>query len=371
MDDKTVEIARRLNNDFYRRNAAAFSASRKTPWLGWERCVRIVKDAKLDASGTSFRNLQAGSCSGPQHNLSGELCHELPADLRHRSQHKASHSKARRGLSVFDLGCGNLRFEQFLSGALPEIALTFYAVDNCEELVDGGLAQAVGAPDLDAARVHYQQLDIMECLCQDARLSELLTAPLCDLSVAFGFMHHIPRQAYRKQVLTSLIDQTRTGGLVVVSFWQFLNNALLAKKAQQAHARAMKDLHLFPVHEPARNDEAADLVVHRGERDAAADLAAYKGTAREGGGTTNSGEAADDDSKINNNIKVTWEAGDYLLGWDNIPGAYRYCHSFSQVEIDWLSSSVAKKASVVARFKADGRSGDLNTYLILRVNRET
>jgi hypothetical protein len=57
---------------------------------------------------------------------------------------------------------------------------------------------------------------------------------------------------------------------------------------------------------------------------------------------------------------------DCLLGWKNISGAYRYCHSFSEAEIDGLLESVAGKASVVLRFVSDGRGDDLNTYLVLR-----
>jgi hypothetical protein len=115
--------------------------------------------------------------------------------------------------------------------------------------------------------------------------------------------------AWRVEILSSLVRQTRSGGIVVVSFWQFLSNGALAKKACSTHERALKDLQL-----PAL------------------------------------------------------DTGDYLLGWQDMPDVYRYCHSFSEVEIDQLVEAVADKASVVSRFVADGRTKNLNSYVVLKVH---
>ena len=94
-----------------------------------------------------------------------------------------------------------------------------------------------------------------------------------------------------------------------MSFWQFLRSEAMREKAQASHNRALVELGL---------------------------------------------EDLDDN--------------DYLLGWKNIPGAYRYCHSFSDAEIDQLVEAVTEDATLVARFASDGRTDDLNTYVILRVN---
>ena len=59
------------------------------------------------------------------------------------------------------------------------------------------------------------------------------------------------------------------------------------------------------------------------------------------------------------------DPGDYLLGWQDDAQARRYCHSFTEEEIDRLAASVARDASEVARFSADGRAPGLNRYLIL------
>ena len=61
------------------------------------------------------------------------------------------------------------------------------------------------------------------------------------------------------------------------------------------------------------------------------------------------------------------ERNDYLLGWNAQPGVYRYCHHFDDGEVDRLADAVSDKARVVDRFTADGRSGNLNAYIVLRV----
>ncbi len=201
----------------------------------------------------------------------------------------------RKELSIFDLACGNLRFEAFLAAALPETELAFYAVDNCEALVPAGHS------------AHFQCLDVLGILHGGQRLNDQVKAPACDLSVSFGFMHHVPTAEYREEVLRTLIRKTRPAGYIIVSFWQFMKDAGLAKKAQATHAQALKDLGLPKL-----------------------------------------------------------EEDDYLLGWKNIPGEYRYCHNFSEAEIDRLVASVEDEAMPISRFVADGRTRNLNTYLILQ-----
>lgn len=251
MNIETAKILCDINRTFYRDNAGSFSATRTSAWPGWNRCVEALEDT-----------------------LSNE-----------------------RGIfSVFDLACGNLRFETFFRQALPGLETVFYAVDDCDGLV----------PSMSG--VHYRHLDILATLLNGSTLREQVAAPLCDLSVAFGFLHHVPTRSCRERVLASLVRQTCPGGHVIVSFWQFLNNDTMAEKARATHVRAMEDLGL-----PSLDDN------------------------------------------------------DFLLGWKNSPGVYRYCHSFSDDEVDRLADSVAEDAVPVDRFTADGRTGDLNSYLILRV----
>ena len=117
-----------------------------------------------------------------------------------------------------------------MTSELPETSLTFYAVDNCDELV----------PQM--PNVTYQSLDILAELMEGQILIDLLEPPACNLSVSFGFMHHIPLQEQRVEILSTLIRQTHPGGLVIVSFWQFLNDEALYAKAQATHACALSEL---------------------------------------------------------------------------------------------------------------------------------
>jgi SAM-dependent methyltransferase len=303
MNPETVKRLCALNNTFYRNNSASFAETRQSPWPGWTRCLEVLKGAWAN-----------------------------------------DRMNERRKLSVFDLACGNLRFEDFLASALPESALTFHAVDNCDSLVpQESDAEKYGTNVRSNRHVTYQSLDILDALQNGLNLNERLTAPLCDLAVSFGFLHHVPCGEYREKVLANLVRQTRPGGFVIVSLWQFLNDEALAKRAQVTHERALNELGL-----PAL------------------------------------------------------DSNDYLLGWQKLPGAYRYCHHFSEPEIDHLIESVAPKPASVcaasippsasaaasasapttaptaasvspsvslhARFTSDGRTANLNTYLILKVS---
>ncbi len=267
--DMNTEIARKLcavTSDFYRQQATSFSSTRHTAWAGWERCLQAARE-------------------------------QLPA--------------CEERLSVLDLACGNLRFEDFIAAQLPQARLSFHAVDNCDALAAlAGDAFGLSCAGAAASRVEidYQSLDVMDALFNGPHLEDALRAPVCDMSVSFGFMHHVPLASQRRAVLDALVGRTRPGGVVAVSFWRFLNSPQLADKARFTHERALAELGLPPLGE-----------------------------------------------------------GDFLLGWKNLPGAWRYCHNFTDAEVDDLAAFVASRADVLTRFAADGRTGNLNDYLVLRV----
>lgn len=148
-------------------------------------------------------------------------------------------------------------------------------------------------------------LDIVESLIADT-LVERLGPERFDFVVSFGFMHHVPGDALRLRLIRSLVEMTSPGGFVAISFWRFMDDAGLADKALRTTARGCDELDL------------------------------------------------------------RLDAGDYLVGWNGCEGAYRYCHSFDDDEIDVLVAAVAEKAAVVDRFLADGRTGALNSYIVLQ-----
>lgn len=202
---------------------------------------------------------------------------------------------------VFDLACGNLRFEVYLEEALPYADVRVHAVDSCDELA----ASARGL----ALPVTYELSDIVGGLIAGAPLRELHHAPQVDMAVSFGFLHHVPSEQLRVRVLEGLIDAVRPGGCVAVSLWQFMNNPALAAKAEATHAQAGAALGL-----------AADA----------------------------------------------FDEGDYLLGWKNVEGAWRYCHHFSDGEIERLIAAMTPSARLIDTFEADGRTGAMNRYLVLQ-----
>ena len=150
----------------------------------------------------------------------------------------------------------------------------------------------------------FQELDIIDVLVDDC-FNERVKAPQCDLVVCFGFMHHVPTFELRAALMRGLADKTGEGGAVAVSFWRFASDEALRKKALESTEHALQ---------------------------------AYE---------------------------LELEEGDYLLGWQNKEGAYRYCHSFTEDEALRIAES-CDDLEIVDKYAADGKSGDLNGYLVLR-----
>lgn len=279
MDTKFAQMLCQLNNDFYRDQAVSFSDTRHAKWPGWECCLKAVSSVFLDQSNSV----------------------------------------------VLDVACGNLRFEKFLASQLLERQIQVWALDSCDELLPqtcaGTLVEKVnadGADTPDATDVHlqinYLHCDVMEAIGSSKAFTYGI--PQADISVSFGFMHHVPLPEWRVQLLNSLIEATKPGGFVCVSFWEFLADEGLAAKAYKTHERALAELG------PVWGFSSADF-----------------------------------------------NDGDFLLGWRNTPGAYRYCHSFSTSEVDALIATVSSRAECVARFRADGRTETLNEYIVLQVTK--
>lgn len=275
-----------LNNRFYQSHASSFSETRQAPWPGWVRTFDTVLRTFADVESTD------------------PFC-------------------------VFDLACGNMRFEHFLSkqfenarqtGVTDPLAIRtpeFYGIDSCRDLAIDSRGHALKIPHL-----HFQELDVLQALMQlnPANTCEgLFDAPLADLSVCFGFMHHVPSSEFRVRVLDTLVRQTRPGGIIVISFWEFMNDERMAKKAVRAEARA----ELTPPFEGYDSSQ--------------------------------------------------FEPGDHLIGWQNDQHAYRYCHNYDDAQIAELVRGVRtfyKSGKVpvreLERFSADGRSDNLNRYAILK-----
>jgi tRNA (uracil-5-)-methyltransferase TRM9 len=123
-----------------------------------------------------------------------------------------------------------------------------------------------------------------------------------DLIVSFGVMHHIPSFSKRDEFVQKCADLLEENGILCLSFWNFLDDERIAKKQ------------------------------------------------------ANWGEAGLTSDDV--------EENDYLLTWERGAHAVRYCHYHTDKEIDELvKTSNLKK---IARYKAEGKNGNLNTYCIVK-----
>lgn len=156
------------------------------------------------------------------------------------------------------------------------------------------------------ARVRYQRLDVVGALL-GGELERSLDCGEHDLCVCFGFFHHVPTARLRLDLLRALLAKTRPGGTCCVSLWRFMEEPTLAERARATTLEA-----------------AAGLGIEEDRL----------------------GE------------------GDYLLGWQGKGGAWRYCHSFSNEDAAGLAEGVCDLARLRDDFLSDGRSGELNHYLV-------
>lgn len=60
-------------------------------------------------------------------------------------------------------------------------------------------------------------------------------------------------------------------------------------------------------------------------------------------------------------------AHDYLLGWQDEPDVWRFCHHATEEEVDRLVTASSGHLRELCRFSADGRTGRLNRYVVLEV----
>lgn len=210
-------------------------------------------------------------------------------------------------LRVADIACGNLRLVDFLIDAFPHAAIEYHGIDVQPALI--------GSHERDLperVRVTTHEEDVLDGLLDAAGADPLANLPACHVTCSFGFMHHVPDMRLREAVLAELVRHTAPGGIVSCSLWQFMHDARLARKAGEAEQRAAAD----------------------------PPFASYRADAL--------------------------EPGDHLLPWQDSEGL-RYCHHFEEGEVDRLVASLpVARVRELSRFFADGRTGDLNRYLVLR-----
>jgi len=131
---------------------------------------------------------------------------------------------------------------------------------------------------------------------------ESLSPVTFDVVVAFGITHHIPSNELRKKWFSQLSKLVSKNGLLIFTIWNYQDDLRFTPK--QSH----------------------DLI---------------------------------------SDIKL--EEGDYFLGWANNKNAKRYFHKYSVKEISDIEEILASAGlKQIKRFKADGKTGDLNEYFVYK-----
>lgn len=185
-----------------------------------------------------------------------------------------------------------------------EASLSYEAccVDNCLALAD-----------LDVS-CRYIECDIVSGLLEhdDSFGSRIFAPQVYDLVACFGFFHHVPGFESRQMLLSTILEALKPGGIALVSFWRFMDNEKLSAKAAQSHKFFSERLY------------EAGLQLDQ------------------------------------------LEDGDYFLAWQDREDVCRYCHHFSEVEIDRLVKGVKTQACVLDRYREDGKDHRSNEYLVLQ-----
>jgi len=254
MDEKTVRALNAINRSFYGEMAEAFSVTRRAPWPGWTRLPPLLRT----------------------HHPDGEL-------------------------AVLDVGCGNGRFGAYLADALPlaRTRLHYHGLDSSEALLATLRARA-----LPCAKVETIRSDLIE-----TPIEETLGPRSFALVAAFGFLHHVPAERNRTELLRALAAKLAPGGLLAFAVWRF-----------EAFERFRVRERPWAEHN-SRSDEPI--------------------------------------------LEDQLEAGDRLLPWGEDGRAVRYCHFADDAEVErWLAEL---PLDIVARYDADGREGSLNRYFVLRM----
>ena len=246
MDIDYIKFANEMNKAFYDKVHDSFSDTRQSSWPGWKKLASVLR----------------------------------ANDIPH--------------VNCVDLGCGNMRFADFLSNQESLELCSYLGVDSCKELVPKNRRGNFLAADIIGALV--ESADSTNHVGKDFHLKE------ANLVSCFGVMHHVPTPELRSAFLNWVLESMRPGALAAISFWHFMEDERIAKKA----------------------------------------------------------------TSITKSSPVSLQDGDYLLGWKETEGVHRLCHNFSKTELDALVEDISHQANCIARYRADGKGGQLNTYLVLQ-----
>lgn len=236
-------------SNFYQCVNKSFSETRNNPWPGWDLFLDVVLQIAI---------------------------------------------KSKEPIRILDIGCGNLRYEKYLTQHLNNNELIFDCIDNCKPLVEENIRSF--------NNLNFYEDDIIKSLLND---KNFIKSSNYDLVVSFGLFHHIPNKKIRYKLIKQMLKACNKNGIVAISFWQFMTDKRLAKKAFEATVKAKKYLNID-----------------------------------------------------------TLEDNDYFLQWKDNGSVYRYCHYFNDEEIDNIINDL--QLNVIKGYNEDGATGNLNKYLVIQ-----
>jgi len=276
-----------LNQKFYNQIADHFHQTRLKPWQGWIDLLPFF---------TNFF-----------------------ADIINKNSQ----------VDVLDIGCGNGRFANFL-----EKNLLNDLKSNLESNLDLDYAQNLNFIGLDTDQAlldyakklklsfknNWQKRDVFEDFSksnfsqsesesQDESETKNLDQKKVDLCVAFGVIHHLPKEL-RISFFQNIAKKLKPNGVAIITAWRFDKSKRFAKSIIRPESDEMKKI------EKEFDFKPEDL-----------------------------GES------------------DFLIDWETGLRAVRFVHIWDEIEMQNVCKEVGLK--IVNSFDQDGKEGDLNTYYIL------
>ncbi|MBN1618430.1 class I SAM-dependent methyltransferase [Candidatus Dojkabacteria bacterium] len=213
-------------------------------------------------------------------------------------------------VNILDIGCGNGRFIPFINNF--DINYKYTGFDISSEL-------------LNLAKKRYVKNNIKFLVGDLLKINE---SEICDfhydLITCFNVFHHIPSYRIRVECIKKLISLLNPDGFIVLTFWKFVE----FKRFNE---------HLIPWGSLNVNEsdlESGDFIM---------DWRSFTSKISE--------------SSISNSSTQT------------IPTNVRYCHYFSDAEVDQILSDILSNCDInlINRFRSDGREKKLNEYVILQL----
>jgi len=216
----------------------------------------------------------------------------------------------KQNLKVLDIACGNGRFIEFLEKKLNN-NFDYLGLDNSKELLKIAKNRF--------PKKQFNYFDLVDNYLINQKII-IENKKKFDVIVLFGLSHHLPSFELRNELFKSLKNNLNKKGLIIVSNWQFANEQGRFAKNILSWRKIIKN--------PKINLWQKIKLIF---------------------------------------LLLNLEKNDYLLDWrkgEKANQVFRYCHQIDEEEM----RKIAKENHLqpVNRFFADGKSGKLNQYFLLK-----